>query len=91
MPIRSSSAFDRSDTYVEGDDAACQHVEPDDDADDAGRVSVHIGQNSVVQANVYAAQGTLWIKSKTSATGAFIGVHVRIGQNVNLTLDSAFR
>ena len=44
-----------------------------------------------MQANIYAANGTVWLMSKTKATGSFIGVHVRIGQNVTLTLDSAFR
>jgi acyl-[acyl carrier protein]--UDP-N-acetylglucosamine O-acyltransferase len=53
--------------------------------------AVHIGQSNVVQANIYAAHGTVWLKSKTQATGAFIGGHVRIGQNVTPTLDSAFR
>jgi hypothetical protein len=33
----------------------------------------------------------VWLKSKTRATGAFIGQHVRVGVNVTLTLDSAFR
>jgi hypothetical protein len=77
--------------YVAGDDSVCGHRGADDDGDDAGGTSVHLGQNGVVQANIYAAKGTIWMKSKTRATGAFIGVHVRIGQNVTLTLDSAFR
>jgi hypothetical protein len=76
--------------YVEGTDANCSHTDRDDD-DDHGPASVHIGQANVVQANIYAANGTLWLKSKTQATGSFIGGHVRIGQNVTLTLDSTFR
>jgi hypothetical protein len=52
---------------------------------------VHIGTENIVQANIYAANGTVWLKSKTQATVAFIGVHVRIGVNVQLTLDSAFK
>jgi hypothetical protein len=78
--------------YVEGDDTVCQHTgSADDDGDDAGRVSVHIGQQNVVQANIYAANGSVWLKSKTQATGAFIGVHTRIGAGVTLTLESAFQ
>jgi len=76
--------------YVEGSDTSCAHNEGDDD-DDHGPAAVHIGQSNVVQANIYSASGTIWLKSKTQATGAFIGNHVRIGQNVTLTLDSAFR
>ena len=76
--------------FVEGADASCAHNDADDD-DDFGPASVHIGQSSIVQANIYAANGTVWLKAKTQATGAFIGDHVRIGQNVTLTLDSAFR
>ena len=52
---------------------------------------MHIGTQSVVQANIYALNGTVWLKSKTQATGSFIGVHVRIGVNVTLTLDSKFK
>ena len=77
--------------YVDGDNTKCVHRVGDDDGDDAGGTSVHIGENNVVQANIYAAKGTVWLKSKTQATGAFIGLHVRIGENVTLTLDSAFR
>ena len=77
--------------YVAGRDEDCRRTESDDDGDDAGPVTVHIGSQSVVQANIYAARGTVWLKSKTRATGAFIGMHVRVGVNVQLTLDSAFR
>jgi len=52
---------------------------------------VHVGENNVLQANIYAPRGTVRIKSKTQATGAFLGDHVRIGQNVTLRLDSAFK
>ena len=76
---------------VEGRDVDCHHEAADDDGDDAGPVSVHIGQQSVVQANIYAPNGTVWLKAKTAATGAFIGERVRIGINTTLTLDSAFK
>jgi hypothetical protein len=48
------------------------------------------GSCDTVQANIYALNGTVWLKSKTQATGAFIGQHLRIGQRVKLALDSAF-
>jgi len=50
-----------------------------------------IGETNVIQANIYAPRGTVRIESKTQATGAFIGDHVRIGQSVTLRLDSAFQ
>ena len=77
--------------YVAGRDEDCRRIEADDDGDDAGSVAVHIGAQNVVQANIYAARGTVWLKSRTKATGAFIGLHVRIGVNAELMLDSAFR
>jgi hypothetical protein len=77
--------------YVEGNDESCSHRRRDGDGDENGAASVHIGEQNVVQANIYAANGTVWLMSKTKATGSFIGVHVRIGENVTLTLDSAFR
>ena len=77
--------------YVAGRDEDCRRIGADDDGDDAGPVAVHIGAQNVVQANIFAARGTIWLKSKTRATGAFIGMHVRIGVNAELTLDSAFK
>jgi hypothetical protein len=77
--------------YVQGTDANCSASDGDNDGDDAGPVTAHIGSNSTVQANIYATNGTVWLKSGTQATGAFLGVHVRIGINATLTLDSAFK
>jgi hypothetical protein len=48
-------------------------------------------KSSSSQANIYAARGTVWLTAKTGATGALIGVHVRIGVKVELTLDRAFK
>jgi hypothetical protein len=76
--------------YVQGADKDCRHLRADDNGDDPGSVTVDIGTQNVVQANIYAANGTVWLNSKTQATGAFIGQHVRIGQGVTLTLSSAF-
>jgi PKD repeat protein len=78
--------------YVGGDDNACAHDGHDAESGDGGSSAVvHVGENNVVQANIYAPRGTVRIKSKTQATGAFVGEHVRVGQNVTLKLDSAFQ
>ena len=78
--------------YVAGTDDRCSHDGRDDESGDrGGRTVAHIGENNVVTANIYAPRGTIWIKSKTQATGAFVGDDVRIGQGVTLTLDSSFR
>ena len=78
--------------YVAGTDDRCSHDGRDDESGDrGGHTVVHIGENNIVAANIYAPRGTIWIKSRTQATGAFVGDDVRIGQSVNLTLDSAFR
>ncbi len=77
--------------YVAGIDSDCHGGGADDDGDDAGPVVVSIGSGSIVQANIVAGQGTVWLKSKTRATGAFFGIHVRVGVDAQLTLDSAFK
>jgi hypothetical protein len=77
--------------YVGGHDEDCQDFGLDGDGDRSGPVVVHIGSQSVVQANIYAPNGTLWLNSKPQATGAFIAFRVRIGIGTQLTLDSAFR
>jgi hypothetical protein len=77
--------------YVAGIDGVCQHDGIDaGDGDIGGPVVAHIGEDNVVQANIYAPNGTVWLKSNTQAVGAFIGVRVRIGSGVQLTLNSAF-
>ena len=55
--------------YVAGRDEDCRRIEADDDGDDAGPVTVHIGALNVVQANIYATRGTVWLKSKTKRPG----------------------
>ena len=78
--------------YVAGTDASCHHNGRDEESgDEGGRSVAHIGENNIVSANIYAPNGTIWIKSRTQATGAFVGDDVRIGQSVTLTLDSVFR
>ena len=41
--------------------------------------------------NIYAPNGTVFLRANTVATGAFIGKQVEIGQWVELTLKSAFQ
>ncbi len=48
------------------------------------------GLSNVVHANVYAPNGTLWLRRHTEGTGAFIGKWVLVDFNVELTHDSAF-
>ena len=78
--------------FVGGTDDNCEHDGWDSEANEWGGEAVaHIGVDNVLEANIYAPRGTIWIKSRTQATGAFVGDDVRIGQNVKLTLDSAFK
>lgn len=78
--------------YVAGDDGRDKHRgDRDDDGDDPGMVVARIGQQNVVQATIYAANGTVWLKNGTQATGQFIGQHVRIGHGVTLTLAARFQ
>jgi hypothetical protein len=77
---------------VEAADGNCQHDSSHGwDGDDGGQAAVHFGADNVIQANVYAPNGQIWVKARTVATGAFIGARVRIGEQVRLTLDSAFK
>jgi len=52
--------------------------------------AVEIGVDSTFTANLYAPNGTIWAKDRTLATGAFLGKDVQIGQNVQVTLGSAW-
>src|SRR6185295_5290976 len=50
--------------------------------------TVEIGMDGVVWANVYAPNGTIWLKSRTQARGAHLGKDVQVGPDVQVTLDS---
>lgn len=52
--------------------------------------AVEIGADSTFTANLYAPNGTIWIKDRTLATGAFLGKDVQIGPDVQVTLGSAW-
>ena len=78
--------------FVAGRDADCRHNHGGDgDGDGARQVTVHIGEQNVIQAVVYAKDGTVWLKSQTQATGQFIGEHVRVGERVTLNLAARFQ
>ena len=49
------------------------------------------GMRAIINANMYTPNGTLWIRERSTATGAFFGKWVEIGQNVTLTLDNGWR
>ena len=57
---------------------------------DLGPTAVQIGEQNTVKANIYAPNGTVWLRANAIATGAFIGKRARIGQSVELRLESAF-
>ena len=48
------------------------------------------GERNKVIANVYVPNGTLWLKEKTDAEGAFIAKWVVVGEDVELTLASGW-
>ncbi|HBL29034.1 MAG TPA: hypothetical protein DD490_19540, partial [Acidobacteria bacterium] len=52
--------------------------------------SVEIGVDNTLSANVYAPNGTLWIKDRTVATGAFLAKDVLVGPNAQVSLSSAW-
>ncbi|MGV7229083.1 MAG: PKD domain-containing protein [Nitrospirales bacterium] len=52
--------------------------------------AVQFGVGSHVRANVYAPNGTLWVKQRSTATGAFVGKWVRMGNGGTITLEGGF-
>lgn len=50
--------------------------------------SVEIGTDNVFRANLQAPNGTIWLKDRTQATGAFLGKDVQVGPDAQITLDS---
>jgi predicted extracellular nuclease len=79
--------------YVKGADENPSVAELDDNSADAtaSGIAASFGVGSIVQANVYAANGTVWLLAGSQAAGAFIGDHVRIGIGARVALDSAFK
>jgi UDP-3-O-[3-hydroxymyristoyl] glucosamine N-acyltransferase len=51
---------------------------------------VQIGERNTVIANIYAPNGTVFLRANTIGTRAFIGKRAEIGERVELTLKSAF-
>ncbi|MCP5003613.1 MAG: PASTA domain-containing protein, partial [Planctomycetes bacterium] len=52
--------------------------------------AAQIGYTNTLQANIYAPNGTVLIKQGTVAEGAYIGKDVKIGKNVQVTLNNGF-
>jgi Leucine-rich repeat (LRR) protein len=50
--------------------------------------AVQIGRYNKILANIYAPNGTLWIRHDSIVKGSFIGKDVLIGYSVDVTLDS---
>ena len=53
-------------------------------------MSIQIGTDNTLAANLYAPNGTIWLASGTVATGAFVAKDVEIGTKVTVALDSSF-
>ena len=51
---------------------------------------VEIGNDNTVSANFYAPNGTLWIRDRAIASGAFFGKDVMVGPDSQVTLSSAW-
>lgn len=52
--------------------------------------SVVMDYNVNVKANIYAPNGTIWLKTNVNAEGAFIGEKIKVGLNVVIKWKSAF-
>ncbi len=52
--------------------------------------AVRIGTDSTIRANIYAPNGLLRIRENGSATGAFVGKWVRMGNGGTITLEGGF-
>ncbi|MCI0553751.1 MAG: T9SS type A sorting domain-containing protein [Anaerolineae bacterium] len=52
--------------------------------------AAQLGLKNTILANFYIPNGTLWMREHTVATGAFLGRDVIIGENAQVTMESAF-
>ena len=52
--------------------------------------TVEIGVDNVIWANIYAPNGTIWMKDRTQVRGVLLGKDVQLGPDVQVTLDSSF-
>ena len=57
---------------------------------DATPEAVRIGTDSTIRANIYAPNGLLRIRENGTATGAFVGKWVRMGNGGTITLEGGF-
>lgn len=66
------------------------YVAGEDEPRGSRREAVSLDQDNTIRANVYAPNGTLRIGQRADATGAFLGLHVRIDRDSTLALDTSF-
>ncbi len=52
--------------------------------------AARLGIGAEVQANVYAPNGTVWLRQNSEAEGSFLGRDVILGRKAEVTLNSAF-
>ena len=52
--------------------------------------SVEIGVDDVLSCNVYAPNGTLWLRDRARVTGSLFGKDVQVGVDAQVTLSSAW-
>jgi hypothetical protein len=62
----------------------------DDGAIGSEPKAAEIGTKNNIKANIYAPNGTLWIKNRSVVEGSFIAKDVIIGEKATVRLDSAF-
>ncbi|MBM2841007.1 MAG: FlgD ig protein, partial [Bacteroidetes bacterium] len=53
-------------------------------------LAVTISPNAIVNANIYAKNGTILLNQETQSTGAFIAKNVVVGRQASVSLNSAF-
>jgi hypothetical protein len=51
---------------------------------------VEFGNDNVVWANIYAPDGTIWVKDRTQVRGSLVGKDVQVGPDAQVTLDSYY-
>ncbi|HSF41944.1 MAG TPA: cadherin-like domain-containing protein, partial [Thermoanaerobaculia bacterium] len=52
--------------------------------------AVELGADNVIWANVYAPNGTIWMRDRTEVQGVLLGKDVQLGPDVQVTMDSSF-
>ena len=77
-------------TGPNSDDAEASDIVFYVEGTDGTNMAVNVGIHNAFNANVYAPNGTVWLRQGTVAEGAYIGNNVIVGYYVELELNSAF-